>query len=200
MSCTHTSTRTHSHRSIHNKTQSVLLLLCHNETSMGRECYNFIARQQLSVLYSTSFQTLHWVPFIMGHWGKKCLLWSSEIISACRSLICWGWSLLWGDETSEQRSFSPGLHSRWCGVGERGWEFATCLCSQCWCKIPLKSTTKLTSLLHMYSNSTLQPTQSQQPFSKMGFSSAVFHSEVIGSCQRIKSRISHIAILLCWPK
>lgn len=96
---------TRSHRSVHNKTQSVLLLLCHNETSVGRKCYNFIGRQQLSVLYSTSFQTLHRVPFIiMGHWGKKCLLWSSEIISGCRGLICWGWSLPWDDETSEKKT------------------------------------------------------------------------------------------------
>lgn len=158
MSCTHS----HSHQSVHNKTQSVLLLLCHNETSVGREWYNFIVRQQLSVLYSASFQTLHWVPFIMGHWGKKCLLWSSEITSGCRGLICWGWSRLWGDETSEQkkRCFSPGLHSRWCGVGESGWEFATCLCSQCQCKVPLKSTTKLTRLLHMYSQASTTNTES----------------------------------------
>lgn len=97
-------THTQTHRSVHSKTQSILLLLCHNETSVGRECYNFIGRQQLSVLYSTSFQTLHWVPFIMGHRGKKCLLWSSEIISGCRGLICWGWSLLWDDATLEQKT------------------------------------------------------------------------------------------------
>lgn len=200
MSCTHTSTRTHSYRSIHNKIQSVLLLLCHNETSMGRECYNFIARQQLSVLYSTSFQTLHWVPFIMGHWGKKCLLWSSEIISGCRSLICWGWSLLWDDETSEQKSREVLVQVCTADGGGEGMGICHLFMFPVLMKISLKSPTKLTSLLHMYSNSTLQPTQSQQPFSKMGFSSAVFHSEVIGSCQRIKSRISHIAILLCWPK
>ena len=111
---------THSHRSIHNKTQSVWLLLCHNETSVGRECYNFIVRQQLSVFCSTSFQTLLRVPFIMGHWGEKCLLWSSEIISGCRGLICWGWSLPWGEETLEQKSREVLAQVCTADVWERG--------------------------------------------------------------------------------
>lgn len=46
--------------------------------------------------------------------GKKCLLWSSEIISGCRGLICWGWALPWDDETSEQKNREVLAQALWC--------------------------------------------------------------------------------------
>lgn len=81
--------------------------------------------------------------------GKKCLLWFSEIISGCRGLICWGWALLWDDETSEQKNSEVLAQVLWCR--EEMGIYHLLLCSQCRCKIPLKTSTELTSLLHMYS-------------------------------------------------
>lgn len=108
----------------HPKTQSILLLLYHNETSMGRECYNFILRQQLSVLYSTSFQTLHWVPFIMGHWGKNAYY---DLVKSSLAAEVWfvEAGLFFGMMKLQSRktgTFYPRFTQQmvWCGGGGMG--------------------------------------------------------------------------------
>lgn len=128
-------THTQSHRSVHKKTQSILLLLCHNETSVGRVCYNFIVRQQLSVLYSS----------LSRHYTECHLLWVIgeknayyDLVKSSLAAQVWfveaglffGMMKLQSRKPEKfQRRFARQMVR--CSVGERGWEFATCLCSQC---------------------------------------------------------------------